>query len=159
MMSHQIQVPPLRNGQLAQGGPDYSWLEEPPHDEFTNVWDVLAKRWRVGLAIFLGFVAIVFIITLVMPKTYTATTKLIGGDPSLQNIKPNDTILPVLNALVGNSSGPGRSPETYVELMQEAPVAQRVIADLHLDTTPEQLLTHITAKPVTNTNIISLAVS
>ena len=155
-MSHQIQVPPSHRGDVTPAV-DFTWMEEAPHDEFSTMWDVLSRRRRVFLAIFLGFVALVMLVTLAWPRSYTATTKLIAGDPGLENFKPADTALPVLNALLGN--GAGRSPETYVELLQEPPVAQRVIDDLHLNVSPDDLLSHVNSKPITNTSIIQLEVT
>jgi tyrosine-protein kinase Etk/Wzc len=132
-------------------------MEEPPHDELHTMWEVLWRRRRMFVTIFVGFVALVMLVSLLWPRSYTSTTKLIAGDPGLQSIKPADTTLPVLNALLGN--GAGRSPETYVELLQEPPVAQRVIDDLNLGISPGDLLSHITSKPITNTSIIELNVT
>ena len=155
-MSDHIQVSPSRRAEVTPAI-DVSWMDEAPHDEFRSIWDVLVRRWRLFLAILLGFVALVALLTVILPKSYTSTTKLIAGDPSLNApIKGEDTSLPVLNALMGNAAG-GRSPETYVELLQERPVAQRVIDDLHLNTTPDELLTRVNSKPVTNTAIIELS--
>src|SRR5215469_7546693 len=156
MMSHQMQVPPSRRGDVTPAV-DFTWMDEPPHDEFSTIWDVLARRWRTFVAILVGFVVLVMLVSLVWPRSYTATTKLIAGDPGLTDIKPNESNLPVLNALLGNAQG--RSPETYVELLQEPPVAQRVIDDLHLKTSPSALLSHINSKPVTNTSVIELDVT
>jgi polysaccharide biosynthesis transport protein len=138
---------------------DFSWMDEPPHDEFSSIWNVVARRWRLFLGILGGFVVLVTLVTLLIPKSYTATTKIIAGDPSLQTtIKTEDTMLPVLNALMGNGGG-GRTPETYVELLQERPVAQRVVDELKLPLSADDLLLHITSKPVTNTAIIELSAS
>src|SRR5215469_1059963 len=157
MMSHQMQVPPSRRGDVTPAV-DFTWMDEPPHDEFSTIWGVLARRWRLFLAILVGFVVLVMLASLVWPHSYTATTKLIAGDPGLTDqIKPADTTLPVLNALLGNAQG--RSPETYVELLQEPPVAERVIEDLNLKITPVDLLSHVTSKPVTNTSVIELDVT
>ncbi|MBV8244357.1 MAG: polysaccharide biosynthesis tyrosine autokinase, partial [Candidatus Eremiobacteraeota bacterium] len=52
-----------------------------------------------------------------------------------------------------------QSAETYAELFQETPVAQRVIADLNLHASPGQLLKNTTVKPVTNTSILTLGVT
>jgi len=155
-MSNPIQVPPSSRTDVTPAV-DFTWMDEPPHDEFSTIWDVLARRWRTFVAILVGFVVLVMLVSLVWPRSYTATTKLIAGDPGLTDIKPNESNLPVLNALLGNAQG--RSPETYVELLQEPPVAQRVIDDLHLKTSPSALLSHINSKPVTNTSVIELDVT
>ena len=102
------------------------------------------------LAIFCGFIAFVLLLTLVLPKSYTTTVKLIAGKSAgaAQNLPPGDgpnSDLPVLNALLAGSSL--QSPETYVELFQEFPVAQQVIGALKLDVSPRELLHHVDIKP------------
>jgi len=129
--------------------PDFNWL--------TNLfW----RRRLVFVGILVGFLSLVVLMTLATPKTYTTTTKLIVGNssgPSLHPAGNNDTSLPVLNALIGGPTG--RTPETYVELIQEIPVAQRVIDNLNLHTSAKALLGNVIAKPVTDTSIIQLSVS
>ncbi len=123
---------------------------------------VLVRRARPMLAIFCGFIAFVALLTLVLPKSYTTTVKLIAGNPggTAQGIAPGEgpnSDLPVLNALL---AGTGlQSPETYVELFQEFPVAQQVIAALKLDVSPRELLHQVDIKPVTNTPVIALSVT
>jgi hypothetical protein len=61
------------------------------------------------LAIFCGFIAFVLLLTLVFPKSYTTTVKLIAGKSAgaAQNLPPGDgpnSDLPVLNALLSGSS-------------------------------------------------------
>ncbi len=114
------------------------------------------------LAIFCGFIAFVLLLTLVLPKSYTTTVKLIAGKSAgaAQNLPPGDgpnSDLPVLNALLSGSSL--QSPETYVELFQEFPVAQQVIGALKLDVSPRELLHHVDIKPITNTPVIALSVT
>ena len=125
---------------------------------------VFARRARPMLAIFLGFVGLVFVLTLVLPKTYTTTVKLIAGNPGASvasgasqggGTSP-DSEIPVLNALLIASGV--QSAETYVELFQENPVAEQVIAALGLKVSPHELLRHVDVKPVTNTSIIALSV-
>jgi polysaccharide biosynthesis transport protein len=123
---------------------------------------ILTRRTKPMLAIFFGFLAFVVLLTLALPKSYTTTVKLIAGNPSsaagsgAPGAGPNSD-LPVLNALLVASGI--QSVETYVELFQEFPVAQKVIADLGLKTTPRELLHNVEIKPVTNTSIIALAVT
>jgi len=127
--------------------PDFNW--------FTNLfW----RRRYIFIGILAGFLTLVVCMTLATPKTYTTTVKLIVGNSSGPSLHAgNDTSLPVLNALVGGPAG--RSPETYVELMQEIPVAQRVIDNLKLRTSAGALLGKVLAKPVTDTSIIQLSVT
>jgi polysaccharide biosynthesis transport protein len=129
---------------------------------------VFARRLRPMLAIFFGFVGLVLILSLVMPKSYTTTVKLIAGNSGSSlnssdstsggstSAGPNSDI-PALNALLILSGV--QSAETYVELFQETPVAEQVISALRLSVSPHELLRHLAVKPVTNTSIISLAVT
>jgi polysaccharide biosynthesis transport protein len=128
---------------------------------------VLARRIRPMLAIFFGFVVLVLVLSVVLPKTYTTTVKLIAGNSgaglnsdngssSSSSSGPNSEI-PALNALLVLSGV--QSAETYVELFQEMPVAEQVIAQLGLHVSPHDLFRHVTVKPVTNTSIIALSVS
>ncbi len=117
------------------------------------------------LAIFFGFVGLVIALSLMIPKSYTTTIKLIAGDNGATTIgsgsstsgTPNSQ-LPVLNALMIASGV--QTAETYVELFKEEPVAQGVIRQLNLaGVTPGGLLSHVNVQPVTNTNIIALSVT
>jgi capsular exopolysaccharide synthesis family protein len=116
------------------------------------------------LMIFFGFIALVAILSLVLPKTYSTTVKLIAGNPgaggqvdgNTDSASGPDSQLPVLNALLIASGV--ESTETYVELFQETPVAQQVISALNLHVGPRELLKHVEVKPVTNTSIIAVTV-
>jgi polysaccharide biosynthesis transport protein len=114
------------------------------------------------LAIFLGFVGLVFVLSLMLPKSYTTTVKLIAGNPGTTGFAgagntSDDTQVPVLNALLIATGM--QSTETYVELFQEVPVAQAVVAQLGLHVSPHALLSHVDIKPIVNTSIIALSVS
>jgi len=158
-MSTSLQIPPAR--QIGAYAPQpFDQFDERPRDEFSSFWGVLRRRRRTLLALFVSFFVVVMLVTLLAPKTYVTTTKLIAGDVNAAGNYGSTNVnsgLPVLNALMGQANG--RSPETYVELMQETPIAQRVISDLGLKTSPSKLLSAIKAKPVTNTSVIELDVS
>ncbi|HTU70953.1 MAG TPA: polysaccharide biosynthesis tyrosine autokinase [Candidatus Baltobacteraceae bacterium] len=127
--------------------------------ELASLWRTIVRRRAAILQIFVGFVALVVIGTMVWPKSYTTTIKVIAGnengpaadDPSTQ------TNLPVLNALVLASGM--QTSETYAELFVETPVVQRVIDQLDLHVSPDTLLKHVTVAPITNTNILAVSVS
>ncbi len=117
------------------------------------------------LVIFSGFVALVIAVSLIIPKSYTTTIKLIAGDNAAVPVSggsnsatgtPNSQ-LPVLNALMIASGV--QTAETYVELFKEEPVAQDVVQQLNLRMSPGALLSHVDVQPVTNTNIIALSVT
>jgi succinoglycan biosynthesis transport protein ExoP len=151
--------------QLSSGGqiPSQAVSAQPENQaDLSGLWRVLVRRARPMLAIFLGFVGLVLVLSLVLPKTYTTTVKMIAGNPGTTGFAGGanvsaDTQVPVLNALLIATGM--QSTETYVELFQELPVAQQVIAQLGLHTTPGTLLSHVAVKPIVNTSIISLAVT
>src|SRR6202011_3515856 len=95
--------------------------------------------------------------TLLTPKTYATTVKMIAGNPNAIAANPQgQPALPVLNALM--LSNVAQSAETYAELIGETPVVQKVINNLHLQTDVRTLQGAVKVKPVTNTNIIALEV-
>ena len=120
----------------------------------------LQRRIRPMIAIFLGFIALVIVFSLLVPKSYTTEIKVIAGNSSAVPSGNNDSAnseLPVLNALLAASGV--QSAETYVELFQETPVAQQVSQNLGLGMSPHDLLRHVSVKPITNTSIIDLSVT
>jgi len=138
-----------------------SFVDERHAADFEWIKNLFWRRRNVFIGVAGGFLALVIILTLLAPKSYTTTTKLIvgnsGGGASSATAEDANTSLPVVNALVGAAGV--RTPETYVELIQEVPVAQRVIDNLGLKTSASRLLAGVTAKPVTDTQIIELSVT
>ncbi|HXN09395.1 MAG TPA: hypothetical protein VN860_07005, partial [Candidatus Acidoferrales bacterium] len=129
--------------------------EEPDEEpDFSAIIDTLLRRKVLFLAIFLSFFGLIALITLLTPRSYTATTKLIAGAGGTQAAS-GDTSLPLLNALLAASGT--QSAETYVDLVQQYPVAQDVVRNLNLSIGPRSLLQQISVKPVTNTSILELA--
>jgi polysaccharide biosynthesis transport protein len=150
--------------QLPSAGsvPPMATYQPEPQSDLGGLARVLLRRARPMLAIFVGFVGLVLILSLVLPKTYTTTVKLIAGNPGTTGFAgggnaSDDTQVPVLNALLIATGM--QSTETYVELFQEIPVAQAVVAQLGLHASPRELLSHIDVKPVVNTSIIAVSVS
>ncbi|HTZ54544.1 MAG TPA: polysaccharide biosynthesis tyrosine autokinase [Candidatus Acidoferrum sp.] len=127
--------------------------------ELASLWRTIVRRRGAVLQIFLGFVALVVIGTLVWPKQYTTTIKVIAGNANGPGAAADSaqTNLPVLNALVLDSGM--QTAETYAELFVETPVLRGVIDDLHLGVSPDGLLKHVTVAPVTNTNILGVSVT
>lgn len=118
----------------------------------------ILKRWRVFLAIALGFAALVGAITLLQPKSYTTKVQLLAGrsDATVTQGDPN-TNLPILNALVLESGE--QSAETLAALAQQQNIAASVIDQLKLNVTPGALLSHIKVHPIVNTALLELSVS
>jgi succinoglycan biosynthesis transport protein ExoP len=127
--------------------------------QLNGIVRTLQRRIRPMIAIFLGFIALVIVFSLLVPKSYTTDIKVIAGNSSAVPSNPDNanSQLPVLNALL-EATGV-QSAETYVELFQETPVAEQVVANLHLGMSPHVLLQHVSVKPITNTSIIDLAVT
>ncbi|HVA38684.1 MAG TPA: Wzz/FepE/Etk N-terminal domain-containing protein, partial [Candidatus Dormibacteraeota bacterium] len=134
----------------------------PPHDGLQEAaylgefWNAIVRRWKLFVAVVVGFVAVVGIVTLLVPKTYTTTAQLlVGGSPNPANGNQN-TSLPVLNALL--LAGGDQTTETYATLLQQEGLAAQVIKDLSLNISPTALLDQVHVKPVVNTMILDLAV-
>ncbi len=136
----------------------------PPTTETTQqlhgILRTLQRRMRPMLAIFFGFVALVVVFSLILPKSYTTDIKVIAGNSSAvppTNGDNTNSELPVLNALLAATGV--QSAETYVELFQENPVVQEVMHNLNINMSTHEMLKHVNIKPVTNTSIIDLAVT
>jgi polysaccharide biosynthesis transport protein len=115
------------------------------------------RRWLM-VAIFSTFLALVIIFTFMAPKKYAATVTLIAGNSGASGLNQQAvTSIPILNALLASNGG--QSPETYVALLQERPLAAAVIHDLNLSVSPRGLLGHISVTPVTNTAMLQLSAS
>jgi polysaccharide biosynthesis transport protein len=126
--------------------------------QLNGIVRTLQRRIRPMMAIFFGFIALVVIFSLLVPKSYTTDTKIIAGNSSPVSSSENvNTQLPMLNALLAASGV--QSAETYVELFQETPVAQQVSRNLGLRMSPHELMRHVNVKPVNNTSILDLSVT
>jgi succinoglycan biosynthesis transport protein ExoP len=125
--------------------------------DWLHYFQPLGTRWKLFVAVFSVIVVIVVIVTLRTPKTYTTTAKLLIGSSTDAGRVGTDagTTLPVLNALLQMSGQ--QSAETVAELFQEVPIAERVIVDLGLSTSPKALLGDVSVKPVTNTSIMAVS--
>jgi len=130
-----------------------------PRDiDVPRLWQVLVRRRVLFFSIVIGIVAIVAVLTMVRHKTYTTGVKMIAGKTGSSNSTQSvDTNLPVLNALLTASGA--QSSETYAELLHEAPISAEVIKRLNLKLTPDELLSHVAVKPITNTAIIGVDVT
>lgn len=124
-----------------------------------GIMRTLQRRVRPMIGIFLGFIGLVLVFSLLVPKSYTTDIKVIAGNSSAVPSSGDnaDSQLPVLNALLAATGV--QSAETYVELFQETPVASQVSQNLRLGMSAHHLLQHVSVKPITNTSIIDLAVT
>ena len=125
------------------------------------IWPFLAilarRRWlAVGILVFT--LVLVAALTIVAPKVYTTHLELLtGGSGNVDSSQSAQTSLPVLNALLAASNA--QSSETFVEMLRETPALTRTIDKLHLSVSPNELLGHVFARPVTNTSIVDLAIT
>jgi capsular exopolysaccharide synthesis family protein len=121
-----------------------------------RIWKALLRRRKLVALVFAGFVGAVFVFSILQPKQYSTQVKLIAGSSSNEATNAG-TSLPVLNALLAANTS--SSAETYAELIQQAPVALEVIQRLKLSTNVGVLLSHVSARPVTNTSILGVRVT
>jgi polysaccharide biosynthesis transport protein len=130
------------------------------NSELASLIRALYRRRGTAVKIFVGFVVLMMVATLVWPKQYTTTVKVIvgasGSAGGASQASPNAD-LPVLNALLIASGM--QTAETYAELFKEAPVAQAVIDQLGLHTSPGTLQSHVNVAPINNTNILAIDVT
>jgi polysaccharide biosynthesis transport protein len=129
----------------------------PLHDPLPFLREGIAifrRRRKVFGIAFGAMLALVVILVLTTPKTYSSQASVIVGMGRQQTQGDAPTNLPILNALMVVSGI--QSGETFSELMTEAPVAREVIDRLNLRATANQLLAHVKAEPVNNTSIIRL---
>lgn len=128
--------------------------------DFAALWRAVVRRRNLALAIFAIFVGFVLVFTLLQPRTYTTQTKMIVGSANYDgtNAAPGaNSSLPVLNFLLNTSSA--QTSETYAELIQQLPVANKVAHDLKLNVGGEMLLSKVKVKPVPDTAILGIAAS
>lgn len=119
------------------------------------------RFWRLFLTFAVVLAVFGALALLIIPRNYTAEVRLIAGNPNRdatdvtdQSDEQQQTSLPILNALVIATGL--QTTQTYAELMQETPVAQRVVDDLHLQISAEELLGHIRVAPINDTPMLSL---
>lgn len=117
----------------------------------------LLRRWRLVAAIAIVFTAIVGAITILTPKSYTTTVRLVAGNPTSDQNTPNNSSLPILNALVLQSGV--QSAETFATLAQQEDVASSVAQSMHLRVSPRALLSDVSVTPTVNTAILNLSVA
>jgi succinoglycan biosynthesis transport protein ExoP len=146
---------------------------ERPNPELSSSTDVQLRRlirpfqryWRTFLTVAIALSVLGALAIVILPRTYTAEVRLIAGNPNRDATDLNDggnsaqqqTSLPILNALTVATGL--QTTQTYAELMQETPVAQRAIDDLNLRISPDALLSRIHVAPINDTPMLSLKAS
>lgn len=122
--------------------------------ELLVAWRALLRRKWLFLAIVGGFVATVAVVTIMTPKAYTTTVRLMAGNPGTPN-GSGDTTLPILNALLVQNGA--QTAETFAALAQQQNIADTVAKNLRLQASPGAILSRVTVKPVTNTALLDLS--
>ena len=142
-------------GTVPGRGPDAQSKDQ----SFSHFFATLVRYKWLFAAIVLGFTALVGILTFITPKSYTTTVRVMAGNPGTTSTNSTgaDTALPILNALV--LQGGVQTAETFAELIQGDNVAQRVLSNLKMTDDPQNVLQHLTVKPVVNTAILDVSVS
>lgn len=148
-------APHTRNGNLAYE--EARAAQSGDVHALMRVISAVRKHWRVFLAIMCGFVSMVVLATILTPKSYTTTARLMAGRPSRDGAPRDDTALPILNALVLQTGE--QSAETFAQLAQQRDIASKVIAAQKLRISPRALLGTLSVKPVVNTALLNLSVT
>ncbi|MGB8266024.1 MAG: hypothetical protein WCE44_06865 [Candidatus Velthaea sp.] len=118
---------------------------------------VLRRRSRLGIRAFLAIFLLIALAAFVAPRTYTTNSEVLLHRPQPQ-IQPTTTGFAAFRDLTEDDSR--TSTETFVALAERYGVAERVTRDLKLPIDPADLLRyHITVTPLTNTDILQIAVS
>ncbi|MBD5633942.1 MAG: polysaccharide biosynthesis tyrosine autokinase, partial [Candidatus Eremiobacteraeota bacterium] len=157
--------PNVKYGLPAAGAPYAVDFSQPPDTASRDLdprrlWKIIWRRRKLLLAIWAGFFVLVALFTILTPKKYTTSVKLISGGSNANSPTATNeagTNLPVLNALLAATGQ--QSSETYAELLQQSPVAEQVIKNLHLNMSVGDLLKHMLVRPVSDTAILALSVS
>jgi polysaccharide biosynthesis transport protein len=113
----------------------------------------IRRHWRLFTGVLSACVVLVTIGTLLVPKQYTATVKMIVG--SAQNTEQKNSTSPTNGSPELQSAG--LSADTFADLIQDGPVVDKVIDTLKLGQSRAALLGRIAVKAEPNTSIISLS--
>jgi succinoglycan biosynthesis transport protein ExoP len=128
------------------------WLE-PPQEELGLKRYVETVRERIGL------VAIAVVVTTLIAIVYVLiTTKTYDAEADLLVTPVATDTLPSL-PLIRESADPTRDVQTAARFVTNTDVARRVIADLHLSISPQNLLKQVKAEPVAESDIVAVTAS
>jgi capsular exopolysaccharide synthesis family protein len=97
-----------------------------------TVWTALRRQWRLALAIFVIIMLAVTAGTLLRPVNYRAT--------GLLEIRPENAEAVPVSTLFGPQRMAGDSLATQIGILQSVTLAERVVAEGHLDGQGESLL-------------------
>src|SRR5579872_7554688 len=96
--------PALRGDQAYQlpRGIDLPVEPQQQRTDLSSLLGPLLRRWRLFVAVFLIFVGLVLLFTLLAHRTYTTSVKMIAGNsnPGVADRSGGDTAYPLLNAIL-----------------------------------------------------------
>ena len=118
-------------------------------DLLKRSWLVFARRWPVLLACIALAVTGVGVFYALYPKEYTASTDLFLRAPEIKSSA---------SAYQGNLFTLQRA-NSYVNLVESDTLAQTIIDQLGLDTTPQDLAAQVSAEPIKDTVMITISVT
>lgn len=108
---------------------------------------ILRRHWKVIVAATLAAIAVMFVWDLFQPKVYQASSSGFVTAGKSQNLS---------EASFGDQLAKSRAT-SYVDVAQSRAVAQRVIEDLDLDTTPAALINQISVDQPTDTVLLRIS--
>ncbi len=151
------------NGQVVNYDPNMNGGPYVPEPQMRSLdpgqlWQTIVRRRRLFLSIAVSLFVLVAILTFLQRPQYTTTVQLIAGtanaDGSANVAQNTDTGLSLLNALLLAKGM--QTPDTYVDLMLQPPIAQEVAKKLGLTASTKTVLDAVKAKPVPDTAIMRL---
>jgi Mrp family chromosome partitioning ATPase len=129
--------------------PRQSWLaSRPPRAELSRYLQLLRSHWAVVVGFAVAGLVAAFVYTSLAPKSYTAEADLLVTPVSVDD--PNLVGLP----LVRETADPTADVLTVAKLVTSPGVSSLVAKQIGGN--PNKLVTHITATPVTQSEIIAV---
>lgn len=129
-----------------------TWLHPPQEDEGLKRYLVtLRERWWLVVACVLVTTAVAIVYVQTASKVYRT-----GSEILVTPVSNNDATLTGLG-LILSSNDPTRDVSTASSLIATDTVARRVIDKLGLDTTPQKLLQRVTAEPLAQSSVVTVA--
>lgn len=117
--------------------------------ELRDYLDILRRRWLSIVVVTLATLAVASAVTLLMTEQYTAITRLFFG------VQGGDSV----TELAQGSTFTEKQMTSYAEVATSPLVLDRVIQELDLVTTSDQLASEVTASAQTGTVILEIAVT
>lgn len=121
--------------------------------EITQFAASIRRRRRLAVALFLSFAIIGAVFVMSIPQTYATSSEVLVKRPDTQL---QSTTYPEIDALLAWNRD--TAMETYLSLARQPAVAERVVRALKLRTTARDLLADVVVTPLSNSDIINIAV-